>query len=159
MHIVVPDAYPCAFCDYLAGRRPYTVLRRDSITATLVTREQRGVSHLLILPVRHCATILDLEADESAAVAASVIDAARAIDLAEQRPGIAVWQNNGIPAGQAIPHVHFHVAGTLPEGGTIFGPVPELSIDETNAIGKRVAPFLRGHNISNSGGPGVLGPT
>ena len=36
-HIQVPDADRCAFCDYLAGRRKFTVLRRDSDTATLVT--------------------------------------------------------------------------------------------------------------------------
>jgi histidine triad (HIT) family protein len=72
----------------------------------------------------------------------TVIDAARAIDLAEERPGIAVWQNNGIPANQTIAHVHFHVAGTLPEGGTNWGSVDELSVEETEKIASRLRPHL-----------------
>lgn len=139
-NIEVPQSRGCAFCDYLYARRHFTVWRRTFSTATLVTREQRGVSHVLVLPIRHVETILDLEDAEAAAVMDAVRVAARAIDVAERRPGIAVWQNNGVPAGQAIAHVHFHVAGTLPDGGTEFGDVRELSLDETDAIARRLGP-------------------
>ena len=141
-NLEIPVTDSCAFCDYLSGRRPFTILRRDEVTATLVTREQRGVSHVLVLPIRHCATVLGLTSEEANAVMAEVIAATRAIDRAAQRPGIAVWQNNGIPAGQTIPHVHFHVAGTLPGGETVRGPVPELSVAETDEIGSLLLPFL-----------------
>lgn len=136
--IEVPDDGPCAFCAYLAGERPYTVLSRDALTAVLVTREQRGLSHLLVVPVRHAATILDLTGLEAAAVMASLRRAAAAIDATERAPGISVWQNNGVPAGQAIGHFHFHVAGTLPGGGTTFGDVPELPVAETDRIAGRI---------------------
>lgn len=58
---------------------------------------------------------------------------------------MAVWQNNGVAANQAIPHLHFHLAGTLPGGGTNFGDVPELSVaatGATGAIGRRLASFV-----------------
>jgi histidine triad (HIT) family protein len=42
----VPVTDACSFCDYLAGRRRFTILERDDLTATLVTREQRGRGHL-----------------------------------------------------------------------------------------------------------------
>jgi len=71
----------------------------------------------------------------------AVRDAARTIDVADHRPGIAVWQNNGIAAAQTIGHLHFHVAGTLPSGGTEFGDVPEISI----AAAKKIARHLRRH--------------
>lgn len=45
-----------------------------------------------------------------------------------------VWQNNGIPAHQSLPHLHFHVAGTLPDGGTDWGDVPKLTLAQTDAI-------------------------
>jgi histidine triad (HIT) family protein len=57
---------------------------------------------------------------------------------ADRRPGIAVWQNNGIAANQAVAHVHFHVAGTLEEGGTQWGEVPRLSVAETDAMAERL---------------------
>jgi histidine triad (HIT) family protein len=138
----MPDADRCAFCDYLTGRRQFTVLRRDSNTATLVTREQRGRGHVLVVPVRHRPTILDLTPSEAAAVMAQVVAAARAIDAAYGRPGIAIWQNNGVAANQTIPHVHFHVAGTLPGGDTERGQVEELSVAATDAIARLLEPHL-----------------
>jgi histidine triad (HIT) family protein len=53
-------------------------------------------------------------------------------------PGIAVWQNNGVEADQAISHVHFHVASTLPSGGTERGTVPELTVGQTEVIVERL---------------------
>ena len=137
-NIDLPESKACAFCAYLRGERPYTVLSRTATTATFETREQRGQPHLLVLPIRHVPTILELSDAEAAAVAIDVRDAASLIDRAYSKPGIAVWQNNGIPAGQAISHVHFHVAGTLEGGGTEFGPVDEISVAETDAIAMKL---------------------
>lgn len=141
-HLAIPTVEPCPFCDYISGRRAYTVLRRGSLTTMLVTREQRGVSHVLVLPTRHAPTLLDLTRDESAELMQEIVLAARAIDAVEQRPGIALWQNNGVPADQTIPHAHFHVAGTLPQGGTDRGHVEELSVAETDRIAARLRPAL-----------------
>ena len=134
----MPDAYPCALCDYLSGARPFTILHRGEDAAALVTREQRGVSHLLVITTRHVPTILELEAEEAHAVVDLVARAARAIDRVDRPPGINVWQNNGVEAHQAIPHLHFHIAGTVEGGGTEWGPVRELSLEETDAIAERL---------------------
>jgi len=136
--IDLPRDGECAFCAYLRGKRPYTILSRTPLVATLVTREQRGQPHLLVLPVRHMSTILQLSDREAAALMIAVRTAATAIDRGYARPGIAVWQNNGVPAGQAIGHVHFHVAGTLDGGGTEWGSVPEISVQETDRIANRL---------------------
>jgi len=93
--IDVPATDRCAFCDYLAGRRPFTVLSRDGLVAVLVTREQRGIGHLLVIPVAHRETLLELEPSEGSAIMSSVIAAGRAITLAYKSEGLAVWQNNG----------------------------------------------------------------
>ena len=137
-YLDLPEEEDCSFCAYLRGSRPYTILSRDETVATLVTREPRGVSHLLVIPVRHAPTILDLIDAELIAVIRAVKEAAVLIDRVEKRPGIAIWQNNGRPAAQAIGHVHFHIAGTLPDGGTEFGEVDELSVEETDAIAARL---------------------
>lgn len=139
----VPELERCPFCDYLSGARPFTILSRTETVATLVTREQRGVGHLLVIPVKHRPTLLDLADDEVSAVMQSVIAAAGAITAVYKVPGVAVWQNNGIPAHQTIPHVHFHIAGTLPEGGTEWDEVDESSISETDAIADRLRRFFK----------------
>ncbi|HXL90372.1 MAG TPA: HIT family protein [Streptosporangiaceae bacterium] len=137
-NIQLPANFDCAFCAYLSGERPYTIFFRTKLAAILVTREQRGVSHLLVVPTRHCATILDLTDGESTAIMREIRHAASVIDLADGRPGISVWQNNGVPANQTISHLHFHVAGTLDTGGTEWGDVPELSVAETDAIANKL---------------------
>lgn len=134
----LPAEDRCAFCDYLTGARPYTVLWREDRVAVLVTREQRGIAHLLVIPTRHVPTLLDLADSEAGDLMIAVRDAAHAIDQVFERPGVAVWQNNGTAAHQAIPHLHFHVAGTLPGGGTDFGEVAERSVEETDEIGRKL---------------------
>lgn len=140
MSLQMPSNDYCAFCHYLNGRRPYTVLWRDPNAAVLVTQEQRGISHLLVLPQHHYATILDLPDSIAGELMLTVRDAALCISRTNDPDGIAVWQNNGVPAHQTIAHLHFHVAGTLESGGTNFGDVPELPVSLTDEIALRLAP-------------------
>ncbi len=137
-NIELPNDGACVFCAYIRGDRPYTILSRTSETATLVTRHQRGEPHLLVVPLRHAPTLLDLSDTEAASLGKAVRAAANAIHSAYSTPGIAVWQNNGVPAGQKVSHVHFHVAGTLERGGTERGPVEESSVAETDRIAGRL---------------------
>lgn len=141
-HIIVPDAERCAFCDYLSGARPFTVLRREPLAAVFVTREQRGVSHVLVVPTRHAPTIVDLQDDEAVSVMSLIRRSAYALDCVEKRPGISIWQNNGVDANQLIPHLHFHVAGTVPGGSTEWDEVKELSVSETDLIAERLRPYM-----------------
>jgi histidine triad (HIT) family protein len=136
--IDLPSGSGCAFCEYLRGSRPFAFVSRGHLVSTLVTREQRGTPHLLVIPNKHRQTILEVTDSEAAALLIEVRDAAFAIDAAYQRPGIAVWQNNGISAHQAIRHVHFHVAGTLDSGGTNWGEVEELPLADAKQIAERV---------------------
>ncbi|MEJ7584850.1 MAG: HIT family protein [Acidimicrobiales bacterium] len=142
MPLDLPPSDPCSFCDYLTGVLPYTILDRDRLSAILVTYEQRGRGHLLVIPVEHRVTILDLSAEERSAIMDGVVRATSAITKAYDPEGVAVWQNNGRPAHQSVPHVHFHVAGTMPEGGTIWGEVEQLEIPRTDEIGRRIRPHL-----------------
>jgi len=155
MPLDLPVDEPCSFCEYLAGNRPYTMLARDEATAVLVTREQRGRLHVLVIPVAHRPTILDLPAEEHAAVMRNVVRAAKAIDAAVGAEGIAVWQKNGVANGQTVPHLHFHGAATLPGGGTEWGPVPKLSIKQTDALADRLRPHwdAAGWGPRAGGGP------
>lgn len=133
---------PLIDAGHRAGDRPYTILERNDTSAMLVTYEQRGRGHLLVIPVQHRETIVDLDDVERAAVIGDVARATAAIVGAFDPEGVAVWQNNGIPAHQSVPHVHFHVAGTLPGGGTEWGDVPKLTVAETDEIAERLRPHL-----------------
>jgi histidine triad (HIT) family protein len=139
----LPPDDPCWFCLYLAGIVPYTILERDDVTATLVTFEQRGRGHVLVMPLRHAGAIVDLTPNEQWAVMDGVVRASQAIIGAFDPAGIAVWQNNGIPAHQTVPHVHVHVAGTLAAGGTQWGPVPRRRRVARTTSRSRCAPTFQ----------------
>jgi histidine triad (HIT) family protein len=141
--IVAPDPKPCAFCAYLRGENPYTFVFRDETIAILVTREQRGAPHVLVIPVQHAETLLDISDEQAATLAIGIREAAKAIEQEYSPEGIYVWQNNGKPASQTIGHVHFHVAGTLEKGGTEWGKVPELDLQETEKIAIRLRPYFK----------------
>ncbi|PYY64450.1 HIT family protein [Curtobacterium sp. MCPF17_003] len=149
----LPEADSCAFCSYLAGTRPYAILWAEPRVAVLVTQEQRGIGHLLVLPTRHVPTLLDLVDSEAEDLMLAVRDAAVTIDRTYQRPGIAVWQNNGTAAHQAIPHLHFHVAGTMPTGGTNLGDVEELALEKTAAIAEQLTPNIPSRSGRRAGDP------
>ncbi len=138
----LPPDGDCSFCAYLAGERPYTILDRDEETALLVTWEQRGLGHVVAIPIAHRVTIFDLASSEANALMKTTIRAAAAIRDAFDPDGILVWQNNGVPAHQSVPHVHVHIAGTVPGGRTIDGPVQRFSTDQTDAIADRLRPHL-----------------
>ncbi|WP_083230150.1 HIT domain-containing protein [Curtobacterium sp. UCD-KPL2560] len=138
----LPEVDSCAFCSYLGGTRPYAILWTEPRIAVLVTQEQRGIGHLLVIPTRHVSTLLDLGDSDAEDLMLAVRDAAATIDRTYQRPGIAVWQNNGTAAHQVIPHLHFHVAGTLPEGGTNLGDANEVTLGEALTIGRELAPHI-----------------
>ena len=144
MPLELPPDEPgaCPFCAYLAGTSRYTVLEHGPLVSLLVTFEQRGLGHVLVVPTAHRVAILDVTPDEHAPLLDGVARATAAIVGAYDPPGVAVWQNNGIPAHQSVPHVHVHVAGTLPGGGTDWGDVPRLSFEETDAIADRLRPHL-----------------
>lgn len=140
--IITPDPKPCAFCEYLNNQRPFTFVFKDGDIAILVTREQRGNPHLLVIPLRHAETLLEITDQEASNLIIGVKNAAIAIEQEYKPLGISVWQNNGVPASQSIGHIHFHVAGTLEKGGTEWDDVPELSLKETEKIAVRLRPYF-----------------
>ena len=142
MPLDIPHQDRCSFCAYLAGERPYVIAERGALAAILVTREQRGAPHVLAIPTSHRPSLLDVNDDEAVAVMDAVRRSAAAIAHAYDPAGIAIWQNNGRPSFQSVPHVHFHVAGTLPQGGTEWGEVPAISLDEAQEIADRLKPHL-----------------
>jgi|SRR5690554_173995 len=145
--IQIPNNDSCAFCAYLSGERPFSFVYKGNMVSILVTREQRGFPHLLVIPNRHVKTILDVTEEEAGKLAIAVRDIAKAIESEYKPKGITIWQNNGVPSSQSIAHVHFHVAGTLETGGTEWGDVPELPIEETEGIAEKLRPFFSSYSL------------
>ncbi|HSF56831.1 MAG TPA: histidine triad nucleotide-binding protein [Candidatus Binatia bacterium] len=102
----------CLFCDIVEGRVKGDVVYRDeSVVAFRDIRPQAPV-HILIIPRKHVATILDLEANDQALIGQIFFVIAKLVreqGIAES--GFRVVVNSGADAGQSVFHLHFHLLG------------------------------------------------
>lgn len=99
----------CVFCRIIQGQIPgVKVFEDESVVAILdINPITRG--HTLVLPKAHHETLVDLPAEALQATVRAVQRVAPAVLRGVGADGFNVLQNNHRCAGQAIPHVHFHV--------------------------------------------------
>jgi len=108
-----PDG--CVFCAILSSGLPdpeTNVLWRhpSGLAAAILNAFPYGSGHLMVMPVRHCASPEDLSGEEAASLWSGVTDAVRAVRSAYQPEGINMGANLGRAAGAGIPdHFHVHV--------------------------------------------------
>ena len=86
----------CWFCRYLANAAPCAFIIENDLAVAIVNQRQYERGAMLVIPRQHRETILDIQDPELAARAFGAI-------------GANVYQNNGIKAGQHVPHLHVHV--------------------------------------------------
>src|SRR5262245_45680245 len=86
------------------------VLERTDESITVMNLFPYGSGHLMVAPVRHVASLVDLTDDENISVARAEVRALHAIRSAYDPDGVNVGANLGRAAGAGVPgHVHVHV--------------------------------------------------
>lgn len=86
--------------------------------------------HLLIIPKRHAETLFELTEDERKALFEIMEDGKALLEKKFNPSGFNFGVNQGLTAGQTIPHLHLHIipryVGDMedPEGG-VRGVIPE----------------------------------
>ncbi len=102
----------CIFCHIIAGRAPAHIVYRDEQAIVFHDIRPAAPVHLLIAPIRHIASLNELEEGDGALLAHMLLLAPR---LAEQQgirgAGYRLVINTGVGGGQTIPHLHFHLLG------------------------------------------------
>ena len=86
------------------------VLERTPDTIAVMNLYPYGSGHLMVAPMRHAASYLELSDDENVALARAQVRALRAIENAYAPDGANVGTNLGRAAGAGIPgHLHVHL--------------------------------------------------
>ena len=109
MSIIVPQLDPCPFCEYLAGETPCAFVTHGKLASSFVNLRQYERGALLVVPNAHLTTLLELDNELLAAVYGEARRVGEALIQAFGAVGLNVFQNNGVNAGQTIPHSHVHV--------------------------------------------------
>lgn len=95
----------CPFCDLPAERK---WIEEELVLAT-PDMYPAADGHTLVLPRRHVASVFDLDDDERRALWA-LVGLVREDLYGRHRPdGFTIGINDGLAAGQTIPHAHVHV--------------------------------------------------
>ncbi|MCL4197758.1 MAG: HIT family protein [Phycisphaerales bacterium] len=116
-----------------AGEIPsYRVFEDEHVFAFLdINPLSRG--HTLVIPRRRCERLEDLPGEVAAALGRALPRIAAAVIGATGAPAYNVLQNNGRAAGQAIPHVHFHIIPKYPDGSGLPHHWPARTLDRDGA--------------------------
>jgi len=111
----------CIFCEIAAGRAPASIVARDDRVCAFLDIQPVNPGHLLVVPVRHAASLADLNPEDGAhlfRVAQKLTAAVR--HSAVRCEGVTLLLADGKAAGQEVFHVHLHVIPRFSEDGFGF---------------------------------------
>ena len=99
----------CLFCKIIAGEIPSgKVYENDKVYAFRDINPQAPV-HVLIVPKKHMANVLECDGETAAALTAAVGEIARQEGVAES--GFRLVSNCGHDGCQSVNHLHVHLLG------------------------------------------------
>lgn len=99
----------CLFCKIIAGEIPAEIVYQDEDVIAFLDIKPNNPGHTLIVPRKHSDGLEDADSQTLDAVMHVTQRVARALVKGLHAPAFNIIQNNGAEAGQAVPHLHFHV--------------------------------------------------
>ncbi len=97
----------CLFCSIVAGEAPAHVALEDDVAIAFLDIRPLFHGHVLLVPRRHVATLVDLPSDEIGPLFERARTLAGAVVDALGAQGSFVALNNTV--SQSVPHLHIHV--------------------------------------------------
>ena len=95
----------CPFCDLPAGG----VVERNQHALAFRDRYPLAAGHTLVIPRRHVESPFDLAPEELTALWSLVAQVRRSLASEFAPDAFTIGVNDGVAAGQTIPHAHVHV--------------------------------------------------
>lgn len=102
----------CTFCKIIEDKIPATILYKDNKVVAFEDVNPQAPVHVLIIPRKHIATILDIE-DEDRPLVGHLFQIANMIAIQKgiDQRGFRIVLNCNKDAGQTVFHIHLHVFG------------------------------------------------
>ena len=142
----------CLFCAIVAGDAPASVVHADDDVVAFLDTVPVNTGHVLVVPRRHTAGLMDLPLPVGEAVwrAAHRIAAVMRADP-EWSEGVNLHLSDGEAAGQSVGHLHLHVIPRWTDDGLriVEDNVPARpSRDVLDAVAERLASALGSDSAS-----------
>jgi histidine triad (HIT) family protein len=105
-----PSADPdCLFCKIAAGEIPATIVREDERTIAFMDINPATRGHLLVIPRKHAADVLEIGEEDLGACAAAAKELAGQVVERLHADGVNLMNSCGRDAWQTVFHFHVHV--------------------------------------------------
>ena len=102
----------CLFCRIGSGDVPASVVHRDDAVLAFRDVNPQAPTHLLVIPLTHVGSVLELTAAHHAVWAQMLLVAQElAVSEGVDRSGFRLVTNTGPDAGQSVHHLHLHLLG------------------------------------------------
>ena len=102
----------CIFCGIINCEVKGEIVYQDTSVVAFKDINPQAPVHLLVVPRKHIATLLDLEQGDQGLIGDIIVAGAKlARDHGISNEGFRVVANCGSGAGQSVFHIHFHLLG------------------------------------------------
>lgn len=106
----------CLFCRIVSGEIPAKVVHRDEEIVAFRDIAPQAPLHVLIVPVRHVASVHDAKEADAGLLGRLLLAAKRIAEREGIGEGYRLVTNHGADAGQSVLHLHVHLLGGRPLG-------------------------------------------
>ena len=101
----------CIFCKIANGEIPSNKVYEDDQVCAFYDLEPQAPVHVLIIPKKHIASVMELEEENAADVSHVFLVAKRLAKELNLANGFRIVSNCGEDGGQSVHHLHFHLLG------------------------------------------------
>ena len=102
----------CLFCKIVEGQIPAKIVYQDQDVVAFADINPQAPQHVLFVPRRHIASMMDITREDGPLLASIFMAAAKvARELGIAESGFRFVTNVGPDAGQSVSHLHFHLLG------------------------------------------------
>jgi histidine triad (HIT) family protein len=99
----------CIFCKIVSGQIPDYRIYEDDYVIALLDLHPCSKGHTIVIPKKHIADLGGVSAEEMSAVSAGVLNVYKLVSEKIKPDAMNIGINNGKAAGQAVPHIHWHI--------------------------------------------------
>jgi histidine triad (HIT) family protein len=103
----------CLFCKIVGGDIPADIVYRNEYVLAFRDINPAAREHLLIIPLKHIASLNDLEGEEDIRIAGEIMRAAKVVaqKAGIEGSGYRLVFNTGPDSLQSVFHIHGHLIG------------------------------------------------
>ena len=129
----------CIFCRIVDGDLPSRTVYETDETLAFLDANPLVEGHTLVIPTSHHETVDELPPETAGAVFETVSTVTPRVEAAVDADGTTIAVNNGVAAGQEVPHTHVHIVPRFDGDGNgpmhrLFSTRPSLSDAELDEV-------------------------